>query len=605
MPIKIPSPPQSGFLFLSLFLLIGGHSPAPAQPSGGPYGPLHLDYKVPGTVGTVYFVAPDGSATVSGSAPSEPTSLEAAIRRAETGDAIILRGGTYRTGSLIFNQGILMQPYREERPVLKGTEIADEWERLENGLWRTRWEKLFPAEPEDWWRRHRHGHETPLYWFNNDMVFIDGELLRPAGWEGEVEAGSYHIDYENGMIYIGRDPAGRLVEVTAHDNAFTRTTKEAHGKAPDKRGPVIRGIEFTRYAYRAIEIEGRDPDGPADRSTYGKDVVGTVLEHVTITHCSRVAAYLRGDQMVIRHCLISDTETEGLFILASNDVLLERNIIRRNNMQNMKGYYPAAVKIFNQCHGVVCRENLVLEVPNSSGIWYDVGNVDGLFLNNWIEDATDGFFFEISKGAIAAGNVFVNCEKGIRSLNSSGVKAYHNTFHNSMASFERTTRSAQGDHFGWHPATGPDIDERHGHVFYNNLLVADENYHRVLLNVHQVEALCGVLENPQMAVLDHNVYVRRGAFPGEPSFTWGPMEMESCNRDFRSLTGLQALGTSFFKNSREWADYPGQVLQSVPLRNFSLLESFPGADHAGPLPAQIRSLLGWEAERPPHPGAFR
>ena len=26
----------------------------------------------------------------------------------------------------------------------------------------------------------------------------------------------------------------------------------------------------------------------------------------------------------------------------------------------------------------------------------------------------DGFFFEISKGAIAAGNVFVNCDKGLR-----------------------------------------------------------------------------------------------------------------------------------------------------------------------------------------------
>ena len=29
------------------------------------------------------------------------------------------------------------------------------------------------------------------------------------------------------------------------------------------------------------------------------------------------------------------------------------------------------------------------------------GNVDGVFVNNWVQDCLDGFFFEISKGAIS------------------------------------------------------------------------------------------------------------------------------------------------------------------------------------------------------------
>jgi hypothetical protein len=49
---------------------------------------------------------------------------------------------------------------------------------------------------------------------------------------------------------------------------------------------------------------------------------------------------------------------------------------------------------------------------------------------------------------------------------------------NSTASIGRKERSAVGDHFGWHPSTGPDVDERDGHVFVNNLLTAGENYHR-------------------------------------------------------------------------------------------------------------------------------
>ena len=112
------------------------------------------------------------------------------------------------------------------------------------------------------------------------------------------------------------------------------------------------------------------------------------------------------------------------------------------HVEQITGYYPAAVKIFNQCHRVTCRDNLVLDQPSSNGIWYDVGNRDGVFVDNWIEGALDGFFFEISRGAVCAGNVFVNCDKGVRVLNSADVQVYHNTFVNTVASFERDLRSA-------------------------------------------------------------------------------------------------------------------------------------------------------------------
>ncbi len=574
-----------------------------AWPSGGPYGPQRVDYEVPAKAASVYYVAPDGDPEAEGSTLSKPTTLAAAIGRVRTGDAVILRGGIYRTGSMELNQGIYLQPYRDEQPVLKGTEVATEWQGLANGLWRTSWSKLFPSAPDTWWRRFRHGHETPLYWFNNDMVFIDGRLLEPAGWEGEVDANSYFINYEEEMVYIGTNPDGHLVEITAHDNALTRVITPVHGKEPDRLGPKIRGITFTQYAYRALEIEANEPVGPADPSTYGKEVVGTLLENVSITFCSRVAAYLRGDGLVIRNCLVSDTETEGLYIISSNNVLLERNIIRRNNMQKMTGYFPSAVKIFNQSHNVTCRDNLVVENPNSSGIWYDVGNVDGLFVDNWIEECTDGFFFEISKGAIAAGNVFVNCEKGVRALNSCDVQVYNNTFINSMAAFERTTRSAVNDHFGWHPATGPDVDERDGHVFVNNLLLADEQYHRILLHVHQVPELCGVLMESQMKRSDFNVYVRSGAHPAEPGYGWSPVPGDSCYVETDSLDELRELAPGFGKHSREWADYAGPVLQSILLRNLRPLSGFPGNSVAGPIDEAVLEILGWE-ENPASPGAF-
>src|SRR6516225_9418958 len=171
------SPGVFCLLFFSLLLVT---APGDAQPSGGPYGPIDQRYEIP-KAAHVYYVAPNGTADYPGMAPGQPTTLAAAIERVVTGDAVILRGGVYRTGGLILNQGITMQPYADERPILKGTLVATQWEPLPNNVWRTKWKQLFPAAPLSWWQRSREGVRTPLHRFNNDMVFLDGELLSSAG----------------------------------------------------------------------------------------------------------------------------------------------------------------------------------------------------------------------------------------------------------------------------------------------------------------------------------------------------------------------------------------------------------------------------------------
>jgi hypothetical protein len=588
--------------------------PATAQPSGGPYGPIPQSYALP-KAPHVYYVAPDGRAEAPGTALDAPTTLESAFERVVSGDAIVMRGGTYRTGGLRLNQGITWQPYADERPVLKGTRVPTKWEELRNKVWRTSWQTLFPARPLGWWRREREGMRTPLHRFNNDMVFVDGKLLRSVGWEGELDEGSFYVDYEKGFVYIGVDPKDRLVEITAFDNAFIRTSRAVHGKESDKKGPTIRGLTFTQYAYRAIDIEGKreavgpdveptdDPVGPSDPASYGKEVVGTTLENVTISFCSRVAGYFRGDRLTLRNSLISDTSTEGFYVIGSSDVLLERNIFRRNNVEQLTGYYPAAVKIFNQSHRVTCRDNLVLDNPNSHGIWYDVGNRDGVFVNNYVEDAQSGLFFEISKGALCAGNVFVRCDRGVRVLNSSGVRVYNNTFVDSVASFERNERSATGDHFAWHPATGPDVHEREGHAFVGNLLVAGDTFRGPLLRFEQPQALCERLARPQATDVDGNLYVRGPG--GGPLVAWSPVAGEKCLVELDALDALRKLQPSFERRGAHLAG-PGLALfRSPELRRFDLAQPLPAAPTLADLPAEVRRLLGWPEKGAVIPGAYQ
>jgi|GEM_PF-84835 len=578
-----------------------------AQPSGGPYGPIQQTYELPKGTGKIYHVAPDGKGEATGESLGRPTTLETAIAQAKTGDAIVMRGGTYRTGNLMLNQGITIQPYANEQPVMKGTFVATEWKNLGNGLWKTSWSRFFPAEPDTWWNRDRFGKETPMHRFNNDMVFVDGKFLQAVGYEGEVDENSYYINYEAGHVYIGADPTSRLVEITAFDIAIKRITGEVHGKTSDRKGPVIRGITFAQYAYRALEVEGTEPEGISPESKHGKEVVGTTLEHCTITFCSRVGAYLRGDRLTIRHCRVTDTSTEGIYIIGSNDVLLEKNIFSRNNIELITGYYPAAVKIFNQSYRVTCRDNLVIDLPYSNGIWYDVGNVDGVFVNNWIEGIGDvsrkldtkrtwpsnsGFFFEISTGAICAGNVFVNCDQGIFVLNAANVQMYNNTFVNSTVTIGRNARTAANDAmFGWHSSTGPYVDKRDGHIFVNNLLTGDENYRRPLLYVWQPDVLCQELDKPQLKQLDHNVYVRTSGKDSKLLIWWSPTTGSECLVFYESLQGFQRAFPQFSALSREFADDIA-LFKNRELGNYSVLKSFPGSISASVLPSHISKALG-------------
>jgi hypothetical protein len=161
--------------FIAIVLLVSGLLFANAQPSGGPYGPINQTYDMPKVTGKTYFVSPEGIAESQGDQLAKPTSIESAIANVKTGDAIILRGGIYRTGDLEFNQGITIQPYADEQPIFKGTFEAKEWININRGLWKTSWTHFFPGKPDDWWSRDRFGKETPLHIFNNDMVFVDGD----------------------------------------------------------------------------------------------------------------------------------------------------------------------------------------------------------------------------------------------------------------------------------------------------------------------------------------------------------------------------------------------------------------------------------------------
>jgi parallel beta-helix repeat protein len=236
-----------------------------------------------------------------------------------------------------------------------------------------------------------------------------------------------------------------------------------------------------------------------------------------------------------------------------------------------------------------------------------VGNRDGVFVNNWVENATNGFFFEISRGVTVAGNVFFRCGNGVFILNSADARVYNNTFLDAAATFQRNQRSAQGDLFGWHATTGPDVDQREGHVFVNNLLVASEPFRRPLVRFDQPAMMCKRLPRPQAKEIAGNVYVR-AALAGETAspalIAWSPAATDSCAVTASSLAEFQKQAPEFEKGARQLDLTPASIFKSPDLKRLDLFRELPGGPSGVTAPADVRKLVGWSEQQARTPGAY-
>ncbi len=595
------------FAVVLSFYMYGCSNPQTNVTNTNIAGPMQVNYDVPKTNGTIYYVSPNANNQNDGLLPEKPTTIEQAVAIAVTGDVIIMRGGDYRTGNLTFNQGITIMPYQTEKPVIKGTLIADNWQQADSGLWVTNWEHFFEAGPEAWWHRMREEKFTPLYRFNNDAVFIDGKFLQTAGSKTDVNDSTFFVDYKNKQVYIGTNPANKLIEITAFRKAIFRTTAQVNNKTNDGRGPVIKGITFTQYPDTMVHIDGFYPQGFSTDTEHGNDVVGTVFENCTFYNCMRIGLFAIGDSLVMRNCLVENTNTEGVYIVASDDILLERNIFKNNNIERWTGFYPAAVKIFNQCYRAKCQQNMVIDHPNSNGIWYDVGNIDGVYVNNWHQNigiidnnspanqfwpCSNAFFFEISKGALCANNVFLNCNQGVLALNSSNVEVYNNTFINSRAGFGRNSRGDDADHFGWHITTGPGVDNRENHVFINNLCVADSSFNKPFLFVWQPFDMCQRLNKSTLKAVNNNVYIRLNNKTSLPITIWSPWNNDTCAANILSLTDFSSVYNNFETNSTFENGYTGEIFNNFDNNDFNLSAGFNIEHKAYTLPDNVVKAIG-------------
>jgi hypothetical protein len=152
------------------------------------------------------------------------------------------------------------------------------------------------------------------------------------------------------------------------------------------------------------------------------------------------------------------------------------------------------------------------------------------------------------------------------------------------------------------------VDQREGHVFVNNLLVASDAYRGPLLQFEQPASLCSKLPRPQAKQVGGNVYVR-ATLPGAtaappPLIVWSPAPTDNCVSRLPSLDEFRKLAPPFEATGRQLDRTPRSIFKGPDLGRYELLHPLPGTPGGELLPADVRNLLGWTDEDARSPGAY-
>lgn len=313
-------------------------------------------------------------------APVRPDQdLAAAVRAAPEGAVICVGPGVHRLSETILPRS-RQQIVGLEGAILSGARVVSGFTRAANV-----WVVALRQEPVAPHGRCEPGVTTCTA---AEALFVDGLKFERVADVTELRLGTYVWDAAAGLLHLGEDPAGRLVEFTSLRQAVAGT-KRSDTWASDV---VIQGLVIEKFANRAQQ-------GAIDGSA-GLDwrVLGNEVRWVHGTGIRLPA----GGQIVGN--LVHHNGQQG--VSGSGDALLvEGNELASNNLARYDRDWEGGGAKFVGTTGLVVRDNYVHD-NFGVGLWTDIDNIDTLIEGNVVRDnANAGIFHEISYDAVIRGNV--------------------------------------------------------------------------------------------------------------------------------------------------------------------------------------------------------
>ncbi|UYZ64942.1 right-handed parallel beta-helix repeat-containing protein [Hymenobacter weizhouensis] len=592
--------------FLSLWVLPSGlQAQAPADvddfvtipASTGIVTIKDTSYALP-TSGPVRYYSPAGSNDNDGLTPATAwrTLTNAQVNSTAlvpTGATLVFATGTYPVDEVGIRRRLTLQPAPGAKAWLTGSIPVTNWV-ADNGDWRAdNWTATFPNDADP---RTRDAAFPASHL--QDMVFVNNLGLKQVLTRAEVRVATatspatFYVDYATKQLYIGANPAGNRVEAAAYHFGIKVVSDAAAGTR-------IRGLGFRGYGGDSA-LQGWTTGYTIENCTFAWNALAGMVIGNTPTNVR------------VRGNTFTDNGHQGLSVggpdASAANFVIERNTFRFNNNEHFRRNWAAAGLKLHHLDDVMVRNNL-FEFNNCMGLWLDLDVERVQVLANVAHhNSAVGIFFEVSRGALLAGNVAYGNSDGVYISGSSNVQIYNNTLVGNLRNLRIKDTSRENDEKdaavrAAQVARGLDYNT-YDIDAWNNVLADGRAVNASVLN-----GWTTCRTKPMVRTLDHNLYVRSSTqTPAVPTLVQWNQRGSSCDSDasFTSLASFTGQ-TNFERNGRQ---LDGQSLSNLfedwNSGNFQFRLSacqLPPARQN--VPIAVRTALGLLATAPVWVGAFQ
>jgi len=347
--------------------------------------------------GAVFHVAPDGDDANPGTNEEPFKTISKAASVAAAGDTVKIRTGVYREAVRITQSGTPDRRIRFEAApasnvVVTGADVISAIRVDESEVVVADWPHKFIG----WNEQMTHPNDIRHRMIGRcEQVFVGGYPLLQVSSREELARGTFFADTEEKKLYV-RSRAGidliseRVAQVPQIEASTRQIVWEVEGNYV-----TTRGIRF-RYAanmaqHGAVSLKGDH----------------AVLEDCVIEHMNGPGASFNGQDITVRRCTFRDNGQLGFKAAYAHKLLITECLVEHNNTKDFsRGWEAGASKIALSRDVVVEKSQFVRN--RGIGVWFDVGNENGVVRNNLIADNENaGIFYEISYGLHAHDNVII------------------------------------------------------------------------------------------------------------------------------------------------------------------------------------------------------
>ncbi len=350
---------------------------------------------------TVWHVDDDGRDGASGNAGDPLNSIKAAVRRAGSGDSIVVAAGRYHEQVQVYGKQLTIIGAGIDETILDGTVPVDGWRQV-GGLWSAPWATNFSRAEDIQTTADRREAGFP------EQFFVDGKALTEVASISAVNANSFYNDIDYNRVWIGVDPSASLIE--GSDLNWGLYLNKAHGS-------TVSGLTVQRYAttqanFAAVRAYSNNTTvvdvAARDNSYQGISAIGTNIEFRGVVADSNGHAGVHGHR-------------------ADNFSVVDSTITNNNREVFDPRWAAGGIKVTTSDRFSITGS--VVDNNQGPAIWIDLDVSNVTIASNVVRDnLRSGLMLELSSDIIAVDNVITgNGQAGIYVLESQRTRVWHNT----------------------------------------------------------------------------------------------------------------------------------------------------------------------------------